>query len=126
MKLKLEKSKYSYKAGVNSGLKLKWNDCEPFVENKQGILLHRPRSVSLYNTLWGAHIAVHYYCGASVTDSKGKLTFLTVPDDSAILCEACEARAVMAELPSAYSIAGKHIHIGKLKAVISCCQHLNQ
>lgn len=123
MRLKLEKSKYPSRRYVNSGLKAKFSECEPFVENKRGILIHRPRSVDLYNTRFGAHIAVHYYCGGSTTDSKGKVTFLTNLDDSAILCAACEARAVMAELPSAYLITGKHVHVGKLKAVITCCNH---
>jgi hypothetical protein len=97
-----------------------WQDSEPFVENKQGILIHRPRSVTLYNTLRYPHIAVHYYCGGSVTDSKGKLKFFTEPDEDMMLCTYCEARAVMAGLPAASEIIGKHFHTGKLKAVRNC------
>lgn len=98
-----------------------WRDSEPFVENKRGILIHRPRSASMFRCLNKPHIAVHFYCGAITTDSKGNVTFMAVPPEDSLLCHACEARAVMAGLPTASSIAGRHVHVGKLKAVRTCC-----
>lgn len=100
-----------------------WRESEPFVENKRGILIHRPRSASMYRlkTTGKSHIAVRMYCGASFTDNDGDLTFLPKPPEDALLCAACEARAVMAGLPTASELAGRHVHIGKLKAVRTCC-----
>lgn len=98
-----------------------WRDSEPFVENRRGILIHRPRSVNMYNNLRKPHIVVSFYCGNQTTDSVGNVSFLSAPPEDAILCQACEFRAVMAGLPTASSLAGRHVHVGKLKAVMTCC-----
>lgn len=123
MKLPLERqTEPKYKPYGSNAVAL-WTSSEPFVENKRGILIHRPRRVTLYNwkERWGPHIAVEYYCGQTTTDRKGNITFLPAPAETDLLCEACEARAVMAGLPSASELAGRHVHIGKLKAVRVCC-----
>ena len=52
---------------------------------------------------------------------KRNLTFLAAPPADKLLCEACERSAVLAGLPSADELAGRHVHIGKIKAVQTCC-----
>ena len=49
------------------------------------------------------------------------LVFLSAPPADKLLCEACERNAVLAGLPSAYELAGRHVHLGKIKAVQTCC-----
>ncbi len=116
MRLPLESRKQAHRKAAS------WLDCEPFVENRQGILIHRPRSVTLYNLHSQPHIAVNYWCGGGSTDSnsKAKLTFLSEPPVDVIVCHACEARAQMAGLPSASFLAGRHVHTGKLKPIKTC------
>ena len=46
---------------------------------------------------------------------------LYAPPDDKLLCEACELSAVLAGLPSAYELAGRHVHLGRIKAVRVCC-----
>jgi len=99
-----------------------WASCAPFVENRRGILIHRPRSVATHTILKPPHFAVAYWCGATANNSVGveNLTFLEAPPSNAILCERCEQNAVAAGLPSAEELAGRHVHIGKLKAILTC------
>ena len=99
----------------------RWRDSEPFVENERGLLIHRPRYVNVYSCRGKAHISVKYYCGNCVSNSRGGLTFLGEPPPDALLCAFCEARAVMAGLPTATSLAGRHVHTGKLRAIMTCC-----
>jgi hypothetical protein len=102
------------------GVSTVWRDCAPFVENGRAILIHRPRSVVTYNIHAAPHIGVNYWCGNQVSTS-GKITFLSEPPHDRLLCEACEARAVMAGHPTATEIVGRHVHIGRLKAIRMCC-----
>ena len=99
-----------------------WKSCPPFVENSRGVLIHRPREVTVYDNgpRWGKHIAVHYHCGGGSNGGKN-FTFLSDPPVGKLLCAVCEARAVMAELPSADSLCGRHVHIGRVIAQQSCC-----
>ena len=94
--------------------------CAPFVENSRGVLIHRPRSAQTITLHREPHMAVHYWCGNGVA-GKRNLTFLAAPPDDKLLCEACELSAVLAGLPSAYELAGRHVHLGKIKAVQTCC-----
>lgn len=96
-----------------------WSACLPFVENSRGVLIHRPRSAVTITMHKEPHISIHYWCGNGVTGKKN-LTLLSAPPVSAIVCERCEQAAVDAGLPSAESLAGRHVHIGKLKAVLTC------
>lgn len=107
-----------------SGPNAMWRESAPFVHNKRGLLIHRPRFVSVYNRDRGTHIAVEYYCGNHVTDNvkRGNLTFIDAPNGGDMVCHACEQRAVMAGLPTSTAIAGTHVHTGKLKAIPTCCQ----
>ena len=54
--------------------------------------------------------------------SETCIAFVDVPPDDALLCSRCEAVAVEAGLPSADSLAGRHVHLGKCVAVQTCCQ----
>ena len=47
--------------------------------------------------------------------------WLSPAEADKLLCAACERNAVLAGLPSAYELAGRHVHLGKLKAVQTCC-----
>lgn len=112
-----------------SGPCAKWRESEPFVHNARGLLIHRPRFVSVYNiNRRGPHIAVEYHCGNSVTDDskRANLTFLPEPPEGATVCHVCEQRAVMAGLPTSTSLAGRHVHTGKLKVVMTCCPEDSQ
>lgn len=107
-----------------SGPVANWRESEPFVENRRGILVHRPRFVRVYQRDGKpAHIVVEYYCGNCVTDNakRAKLTFCHEPPIGLMVCAVCEHRAVMAGLPTSTTIAGRHVHTGKLKAVMTCC-----
>lgn len=101
-----------------------WRDSAPFVNNTRGILIHRPRRVSVYRNKIKqyTYIAVHYYCGNGVTGTADNLTFLCDPPTDSLLCEACENNAVIAGMPPASHIAGRHVHVGRLKAIQTCCR----
>lgn len=97
-----------------------WASCAPFVENRRGLLIHRPRSVATFVSSRWTHFSVHYWCGCCANNDNGNLTFLEAPPVESILCERCEQKAIEAGLPSAEELAGRHVHIGKLKAVLTC------
>lgn len=97
-----------------------WASCAPFVENSRGVLIHRPRSVSTVTIHKAPHMAILYWCGNGVAGRH--LTLLEAPPEDALLCEACERRAVAAGLPSADALAGRHVHLGKVVAVRTCCE----
>ena len=98
-------------------------DSEPFVTNKLGKLVHRPKSAKIYsrNGCIKPHMAVHYHCGNCAVGDFGKLTFVPEPDADALLCKLCEEKAVLDGLPSANDIVGRHVHVGKLRAFQVCC-----
>lgn len=100
-----------------------WIKCAPFVENKRGKLIHRPRAGATYQLhKSGPHIGITFWCGMAVTDHGGKLTLLDAPPEHSILCERCEEIALTNGLPSADELAGRHVHKGRTAAVSSCCQ----
>lgn len=100
-----------------------WSSCLPFVENKAGVLIHRPRSANTYNLHKRPHYAVGFWCGMTTTSNweNNKLTFLSVPPDESIVCWKCEMLAIAAGLPSSDELAGNHVHIGGVKAYKKCC-----
>lgn len=121
MKFPLEKNRSD--AFYRSGKVFPWIKCKPFVENKRGVLIHRPRSAETFNLHKNQHIGISFWCGMAVTDSSGKkLTLLDVPPEGGILCERCEAAAVKAGLPTADQLAGRHVHKGRTVPVITCCK----
>ena len=101
----------------------RWIRCLPFVENQRGILIHRPRSASTYNIhKSGPHVGINFWCGMDCSGDGKKFTFLTAPPVGRILCERCELIAVLHGLPSADSLAGRHVHKGGVVAVATCCK----
>lgn len=115
MKLQLEK-----RAVTDNYRHLPWATCLPFVENSRGVLIHRPRYVSTFNVHKLPHIAIQYWCGCGASGGK-KFTFHAAPPEGKLLCERCEQQAVLRGMPSADSLAMKHVHLGKLVAVQTCC-----
>ena len=99
-----------------------WVSCSPFVENSMARLIHRPRTVTTHKIgpKYKSHIAIGCWCGNSQTGTT-KFTFLDAPPEGKILCARCEKKAVKAGLPSADSLAGRHVHIGGVVAVKHCC-----
>ena len=119
MKLPLRKSR-PYPNGYNSN-KVRWVSAMPFVENSRGVLIHRPREVTTHTQFREPHICVLFFCGNGVS-SKNTLTFLDAPPEGKLLCDRCESMAVALGMPSADSLAGRHVHRGKVVAVQTCCQ----
>ena len=118
-KLPLGKAK-PYPPGFDNGIS--WKSAMPFVENQRGILIHRPVYVTVHkNGHRPAHTAIHYYCGGSAFYRKG-VTFLAAPPAESLLCPRCETAAVHNGLPSAESLAGCHVHLGKVVGVKLCCE----
>jgi len=98
-----------------------WSSALPFVENSRAVLIHRPRYVCTYNLHKHPHIAVNYLCGNGSTGWKN-FTFLEQCPEHKLLCARCEEAASAVGLPSAYSICGRHVHLGRTVAVQTCCQ----
>lgn len=106
-----------------------WNDnrvgylkrCEPFIENKYAVLIHRPAEVAYRKAFIGGHIytCISFMCGNSAR-GKDKFAFLNVVPDGRIVCARCEAAALEAGLPSSSEITGRHVCIGGVKAVSHC------
>lgn len=99
-----------------------WSSCLPFIDNKMSLLIHRPREVSTFNSLRKSHIAIKAFCGNTFCGTD-KFTFLaSLSESGKLLCERCEINAVIKGLPSAFELNGKHVHLGKVKAVRTCCK----
>lgn len=100
---------------------LRWTSSLPFLENTRGVLIHRPRGVNTYSHKGKAtHIGVGFWCGNSVAGGN-TLAFLSDVPAGKLLCAVCEARAVLSGLPSADSICGRHVHLGRVVAQQTCC-----
>lgn len=97
-----------------------WKKSQPFVENARAHLIRRPLSINEHRLSGhGRHISIEYLCGQTTTGLK-KFTFHDVPPENGVVCAVCEARAIMAGLPSSAEIAGRHVHIGRMRAVLTC------
>jgi hypothetical protein len=117
VKLIVEQKKRRFAAVV-------WTHALPFVKNLRGILIHRPRSVVVYNLHKQSHMAIHYLCGNGTTakvTNDSNIKFIPVPSNDSVVCERCETIAVTLSLHSASELAGTHVHVGRLKAAITCC-----
>lgn len=75
----------------------------------------------IYNIHKNPHIGVSFWCGMATTTDGTNLTFLDSPSDDKILCARCEEFAAKNGLPSADSLAGRHVHVGRTVAVMTCC-----
>lgn len=102
-----------------------WLTAPAFVENSRALLLHRPRAVTVYAIHARAHMAVNYWCHNTVCGRKN-ITFLDEPPENCLLCETCERNAVESGLPSTYEIVGRHVHLGRLRAIKTCCAQQRQ
>lgn len=106
---------------ADKGRVLPWESCLPFLDNSRAVLIHRPRCVSTMKIFREPHLAVMNWCGNGFAGTRN-LTFLSAPPDNKLLCERCEQAAVAAGLPSAFELAGRHVHTGRLVAVRTCCE----
>ena len=116
MKIRLDRKK-------NHRFGIAWAESSPFVDNSLALLVHRPRYITTHKIgeKYKSHIAVEALCGNSFTGTK-KFTFLDAPPDNKLLCARCEEVAAKRNMPSAESLAGRHVHIGRLVAQQMCCQ----
>lgn len=95
----------------------------PFIANKQGVLIHRPRRISIHQLTinHSPHIAIEYWCGNHCC-GLNKFTFLDAPPEGAFVCTYCEQKAVEAGEKTSDELVGRHVHVGKIKAIQACCQ----
>ncbi len=98
-----------------------WKSSWPFVENRCGILLHRPRYIRTFTHFGYPYLAIKFWCGNTHVGSD-KFTFHEkLTERSGLLCARCEEMAVLAGLPSADNLSEGHVHLGKLRAIKVCC-----
>ena len=99
-----------------------WKEASPFIENSRAVLIHRPRYVTTHKIgeKWKAHISVECWCGNTFTGTK-KFTFLDAPPEGKLLCARCEEMATKRNMPTAYELAGRHVHLGRLVPQQLCC-----
>lgn len=104
-----------------------WDEAEPFVENTRAVLIHRPRFVSEHkiSDKYPFHLSVQCWCGTSFSGRK-QFTFLDRVPDGKLLCQRCEVAAFAANQPTAESIVGGHVHLGRLVAQQTCCIRKDQ
>ena len=126
MKFPLEIKRYGgFKNRVSSEPSIYISKTLPFVENKRGVLIHRPRFVhqERRNKNWptGAHnwLCITHWCGSP--QNGDVFTFHAEPPHGMVVCERCEKIAVKNGLPSSSEIVGKHVHVGKVVSIRTCC-----
>lgn len=94
-----------------------WTRAAPFFQARY--LVHRVHHVvSFLEDGQVTHIHVTYWCNGGGGNPDG---FCEEPAAKRILCARCEAAAVEAGKPAADLIVGRHVHIGGLRAVRTCC-----
>ena len=99
-----------------------WKKSVPFVRSKQGKLIHRVRHAGSYlNEGVYSHDFVSYWCNNGTTSPE----WLENPPDGAIVCQHCERIAVEKGERPTDEIVGKHVHIGTLIAIKTCCVDKN-
>lgn len=94
---------------------------EPFVLNPRAVLIHRPRTFTLHKTFLGSHHATLLWCGSNFASRD--LTLISEPPNGRLVCSVCEARAVMAGQPTSTELAGRHVCVGKVRAINTCTIH---
>lgn len=102
---------------------LQWKTCLPFLENSRAVLIHRPRAVATVSKSAVSkypYLIAKMWCGNSMVNGE-HWTFLAEPPIGKVVCARCEKMAIQAGLYSSDEICGKHVHIGGVKAVITCC-----
>lgn len=98
---------------------IEWKRSLPFVFNPRGVLLHRVKSAHTTGVFGGdsPYTSVIYWCGNIGRDPE----FYADPPADKLLCARCETFAVNAGEPSADTLAGRHVHVGKAVPVRTCC-----
>lgn len=100
---------------------VRWLKAAPFsLSTHGGVLLHRVRFVSTY--LWDgrfSHCVTTHWCG-SITHNGA---FFHDPPKDRLLCATCEEKATANEMPSAETLVGRHVCIGRLRPERLCCTH---
>lgn len=106
----------------------KLSESAPFIINKMGVLVHRPKSVSIHQCgKHPQHLAIHYWCGNQSTGPmSGKFTFSSSLAETDIVCIKCEIAAVEFGHPSTDVLVGRHVHVGGVKAYRTCCQETQE
>jgi len=120
LKIKLQAEKKTRSPSYNQ-FRMPWASALPFLDNKLAILIHRPRRACTITMFKNSHMAVEAYCGNHFTGHADKLNFLSEPPIGKLVCLRCETLAVEAGLPTSSELAGRHVHVGKLKAIRTCC-----
>ena len=123
MKIKLRKRRK-----LTNYESIEWTHAYPFAVNPRGILVHRVRDVTTH--LCGKekkHHSVHYLCGNLTCFAVGSEREVIVenPPKDRLLCSVCEFRAKQQRLPGADKLAGRHVHIGVLRAHQLCCRKMD-
>lgn len=121
MKVQVYKKRNPHPANERSRA-IYWSRSLPFLFNPRGFLIHRVKVVfTLVQTFDGQieyRDCVTYWCNNGCSNAK---LFYQDPPSEYLLCEVCEANAVhRGELP-ADQLAGRHVHVGHLRAIRSCC-----
>lgn len=97
-----------------------WIKVAPFNVNPRGILIHRIRyGHTHFSNGRRHHDSVTYWCG-NQTNGEGVGITADPPADR-LLCAICEAKAVAAGEKPADELAGRHVHIGEVRAKRLCC-----
>lgn len=101
-----------------------WTKAPAFAVNPRGVLVHRVRHVTTYlRDGKDSHYHVDYLCGNGCNVELRTIVdvLVTDPPRDRLLCEHCEMRARMQELPSGDHLAGRHVHRGVLVPRQTCC-----
>lgn len=98
-----------------------WTYSKPFVENRQGLLIHRPKHVKLRDPKhWRAFLVVKHWCG-SQSCGTDKFTFLDEPPAGKLVCARCEDECIKEGLPTSDELVGRHVHVGGIIGIQRCC-----
>ena len=91
---------------------------KPFFLPDAGVLVHRVRQIhDHYDGKVRKHSSVLYWCG----NVSNHGTFLDRPPKDRLLCERCEMIVKDRGLPSSSKLAGRHVHVGRLRPIQVCC-----
>ena len=106
---------------------IEWTTANPFFINPRGILSHRVRSAcTIQYDGKDHHHCVQYWCGNQTCFDLDQMDALVNdPPKDRLLCTVCESRATAAEEKPADKLAGRHVHLGVLKAHRVCCNNDN-
>lgn len=91
----------------------------PFCVSVHGHLMHRVRYVQKwYENGRYRNTHVDLWCG----NGFNRVELIEKPDGSRLLCERCEAVARAAGEKPADTLAGRHIHTGRIVIQRTCCK----